>query len=233
MCNACMVGVCLATTIVIPNHKYARHRNCPRAMWEHRRTCTLLLQRPLSPTHTKLQMQHNHANKIVACLPTIHLHDMSIKYFSSCLQCVDIKFVRIIHPTYVGAVPLHLHRSGFQMLKSSAGKGFRVFRTNTRSQNSTTDDFFSFFGNACSSDDGPVGRGPAEGSTYLQNIRFSAASRRRLCALMASEPCHAYSFAEFARKSFQVKRVCNPNTDRPVCKCTDQFATIQTSLQGN
>jgi hypothetical protein len=75
------------------------------------------------------------------------------------------------------------------MLKSSAGKGFRVFRTNTKSQSSTTDDFFSFFGNACSSDDGSDGRGPAEGSTCLRYIRFSAAFRRwRLCALMASEP---------------------------------------------
>ena len=74
------------------------------------------------------------------------------------------------------------------MLRSSAGKGFRVFRTNTKSQSSTTDDFFSFFGNACSSDDGSDGRGPAEGSTCLRNICFSAAFRRwRLCALMASE----------------------------------------------
>ena len=56
------------------------------------------------------------------------------------------------------------------MLKSSAGKGFRVFKTNTRkgfldfqdhfrSQSSTTDDFFSFFGNACSSDDGSTSVG--------------------------------------------------------------------------
>ena len=60
---------------------------------------------------------------------------------------------------------------------------------NTRSRNSTTDDFFAFFGNACSSDDGSDGRGPAaEGSTCLRNICFSAAFRRRLCALMASEP---------------------------------------------
>ena len=89
----------------------------------------------------------------------------------------------------MGPVPLPLHRSGFQMLKSSAGKGFRVFRTNTKSQSSTTDDFFSFFGNACSSDDGSDGRGPAGGSTCLRNICFSAAFRRwRLCALMASEP---------------------------------------------
>ena len=88
---------------------------CPRANWARRRTCTMLLQRPLPPTHTKLQMRHNHwhANKNVACLLTTQLHDTA-----------------------------------------------------------------------------PV-------------------------------PYRACSFAEFAHKSFQVKRVCNRNTDRLVCKCTD------------
>ena len=74
---------------------------------------------------------------------------------------------------------------------SQVQEGFQgtVFRTNTKSQSSTTDDFFSFFGNAYSSDDGSDGRGPAGGSTCLRNICFSAAFRRwRLCALMASEP---------------------------------------------
>ena len=75
MCSACICmhgGACLATTIVIPTHKkYARR---PRAMRARRRTCTIamLLQPPLSPTHTKLQMQHNHANKDVACFNTNH-----------------------------------------------------------------------------------------------------------------------------------------------------------------
>ena len=49
---------------------------------------------------------------------------------------------------------------------------------------------------------------------------------------IALVPCHARSFAEFAHKSFQVKRVCNPNTGRLVCKCTDWSVNTQTSLHG-
>ena len=49
---------------------------------------------------------------------------------------------------------------------------------------------------------------------------------------IALVPCHARSFAEFAHKSFQAKRVCNPNTGRLVCKCTDWSTNTQTSLHG-
>jgi hypothetical protein len=88
----------------------------------------------------------------------------------------------------VGPVPLPLHRSGFSDAQVKCRKGFQGFQD--QHQKSKFDDrrLFLFFGNACSSDDGSDGRGPAEGSTCLRNICFSAASgRRRLCALMASE----------------------------------------------
>ena len=38
---------------------------------------------------------------------------------------------------------------------------------------------------------------------------------------IAPVPCHACSLVEFAHNFFQVKRVCNPKTDRLFCKCTD------------
>ena len=69
---------------------------------------------------------------------------------------------------------------------------------------------------------------------YIDTMDTCARVMSRTCHLhdIALVPCHARSFAKIAHKSFQAKRVCNPNTDKLVCKCTDWSANTQPSLYG-
>ena len=90
----------------------------------------------------------------------------------------------------MGGVPLLLHRSGFQMLKSSAGKGFRVFKTNTKSQikvrRPTTFSLSSAMRVPVTTN---LTAGARRRAVHACEIHaFATFGRRRLCALMASEP---------------------------------------------
>ena len=79
---------------------------------------------------------------------------------------------------------------------------------------------------------------PPIANTY--QIANTAQSCNQKCCMLTNHPppCMAQRpfyvthvpFAEFAHKPFQVKRVCNPNTDRLVCNCTDY--SLQISVSG-